>query len=95
MRANRFSGSKMKPYGKEAQTLLDHTFDEQIGHRGIIDLTSCDFVTCGIVKELMFSSQPEHLDELKWSFKNAFDVFNAAKELLFAICELVISHCRC
>lgn len=63
-------------FGVEVLEYLNSKCNEWIGRRGTIkwpaslpDLTPCDFLLWGIVKELVYSSKLQNLHKLKSTFK--------------------------
>lgn len=78
----------------EVLEYLNSKCNKWIGCRGTIkwpadlpDLTPCDFLLWDIVKELVYSSKPQNLHELKINIQAAFDKFNENKPLLLKICD--------
>lgn len=87
-------------YGLIVRNFLSTTFREWIGRRGTFDwpprscdLTPCDFSLWGILKDMVFSTSPTNLDELRTSIENAFHAMNEDKLLLSRICGSVVARC--
>lgn len=82
------------------RTFLDKTFTSWIGRRGTTDwparspdLTPCDFALWGIVKEAVFSRNPDSLQTLRQYIREEIQKIDMNKQLCQNICHVIKDRC--
>ena len=86
-------------FSRAVRGFLDEAFPLWIGRRGTVDwpprspdLTPCDFSMWGIIKQRVYSVNPQTLAALREQIVVEFDSLNANKELCRSICHSVIQR---